>query len=228
MEKEKTTKKKTAAKSQHLGLTTAPLSNDKSAGQAAKVLDKSPHLNVVKMRDKKVPAVKPVRAKKVKASVKIQPAEVKSAKKAAEPRVEPAVETVETKSAPRYFYAIGRRKRSRAIVRIFTRGQGNILVNKEDWKKYFPTVQLSQVIEAPLIEAGQRNNVNIEISVEGGGKQGQAGAVSLGIARALLKLNPVFRRALRRHGFLTRDSREKERKKYGLKKARRAPQFAKR
>lgn len=183
------------------------------------------HPNVVKAHDKKMPAVvKVARAKKAKAPAKTAPV----AEAMVEPVLTVAAEMAETKGAPRYFYAIGRRKRSRAIVRLFTRGTGEITVNGHDWKKYFPTAQLIQVIEAPLIEAGQRNNVNAQITVEGGGKQGQAGAVSLGLARALLKLNPVFRRALRRHGFLTRDSREKERKKYGLKKARRAPQFAKR
>src|SRR3989344_262778 len=170
---------------------------------------------------KKAPAAKHSRPKKEK-EMMVTP-EVLAVE--AEPII---ADGTELKGAPRYFYAVGRRKRSRAIVRIFTRGQGEITVNNAPWEKYFPTKQLTQVIEAPLIEAGQRNNVNVQITVEGGGKQGQAGAVSLGIARALLKLNPVFRRALRRHGFLTRDPREKERKKYGLKKARRAPQFAKR
>ena len=114
------------------------------------------------------------------------------------------------------------------MVRLFTRGKGEIVVNKQDYKKYFPTIHLAHLVEAPLDEVGQRNNVNVEITTQGGGKIGQAGASSLGISRALLKLNPVFRRALRRHGFLTRDSREKERKKPGLRKARRAPQFSKR
>ncbi len=194
MEKEKTTKKKPAAK--------------------------SPHLNDVKARDKKAPAVKVSRPKKEK---------VAAVKPEILPVVEPMLgDSAELKGAPRYFYAIGRRKRASAIVRLFTRGSGEITVNGSPWEKYFPTKQLTQIIEAPLIEAGQRNNVNVQITLQGGGTQGQAGASSLGIARALLKLNPVFRRALRRHGFLTRDSREKERKKYGLKKARRAPQFAKR
>ncbi len=169
-------------------------------------------------------ALKAPRAKKAKAAVK--PAVVEQAALVL-PSEEAALAS-DRSGAPRYFYAVGRRKTSRAIVRLFTRGTGEILVNRADWKKYFPTAQFQQIIEKPLNEVGQRNNVNVQVMVEGGGKNGQAGAVSLGIARALLKLNPVFRRALRRHGFLTRDSREKERKKYGLKKARRAPQFAKR
>lgn len=175
---------------------------------------------------KKVEAAKPTRAKKVKTLAKVKVATAATA--SVEPRMELAKETAEIKVAPRYFYAIGRRKRSVAIVRLFTRGSGEIIINGLPWEKYFPTARLAQVIEAPLLEAGQRKSVNAQITVSGGGQQGQAGAVSLGLARALLKLNPVFRRALRRHGFLTRDSREKERKKYGLKKARRAPQFSKR
>lgn len=170
-------------------------------------------------------AHKPARAKKIAKAV--ESTEAPSAMPDLE-STDVITEASDTKGAPRYFFAIGRRKTSRAIVRLFTRGSGEMTINKVDWKKYFPTAQLAQIVEAPLIEAGQRNNVNVEITVAGGGKHGQAGAVSLGLARALLKLNPVFRRALRRHGFLTRDSREKERKKYGLKKARRAPQFAKR
>ena len=179
---------------------------------------------------KKAPAPKMSRPKP---SLAVADRPKKEKIEAVNPEVLPVIEpmladSAELKGAPRYFYAIGRRKRASAIVRLFTRGSGEITINKSPWEKYFPTKQLTQVVEAPLIEAGQRNNVNVEVTVEGGGKQGQAGAVSLGISRALLKLNPVFRRALRRHGFLTRDSREKERKKYGLKKARRAPQFAKR
>lgn len=182
-------------------------------------------------------AVKTVVAKPAKKSPVARVHRV--AKKAPEADLPPALE-LETAEMPvtlgeaneektaRYFYAIGRRKTSTGIVRLYTRGTGEIMVNKQDYKKYFPTTHLEHMVEASLNEVGQRNNVNVQITVYGGGKIGQAGAASLGISRALLKLNPVFRRALRRHGFLTRDSREKERKKYGLRKARRAPQFSKR
>lgn len=154
----------------------------------------------------------------------------KKVKKMTTEEISPVVNVAmgEEKASPRYFYAIGRRKTSTGVVRLYTRGQGEILVNKQNYEQYFPTAELRNILEASLNEVGQRNNVNVQITVFGGGKKGQAGAASLGLARALLKLNPVFRRALRRHGFLTRDSREKERKKPGLKKARRAPQFSKR
>jgi small subunit ribosomal protein S9 len=125
------------------------------------------------------------------------------------------------------YYATGRRKESSARVWIKP-GEGKITVNDRDFKDYFPRDTLITMITEPFNLTGTLNAYDVMASIEGGGVSGQAGALRHGISRALLEVNPEFRIILKREGFLTRDSRIKERKKYGLKKARKRPQFSKR
>ena len=125
------------------------------------------------------------------------------------------------------FYGTGRRKSSVARVRLVP-GNGQIVVNGKDSKDYFCKKTLEMIIRQPLVLTETEGRFDVLVNAHGGGTTGQAGAVRLGIARALLKADPEFRPALKRAGVLTRDSRMKERKKYGLKGARRAPQFSKR
>lgn len=127
-----------------------------------------------------------------------------------------------------YLYGLGRRKEAIAQVRVYRKGSGKITVNERDYTNYFPRFDLQETVRGPLATVGQLDAVDVVATVYGGGSRGQADAVQLGIARALLKQNDTFRVGLKRQGFLHRDPRVKERKKYGLKKARRAPQWAKR
>lgn len=121
----------------------------------------------------------------------------------------------------------GRRKKSIARVRLVP-GEGNITINKRSIEDYFGLDTLRTTVKQPLVLTGTLNKFDVIASVFGGGFTGQAGALRHGIARALLKADPDLRTELKMAGFLTRDPRMKERKKYGLKKARRAPQFSKR
>lgn len=125
------------------------------------------------------------------------------------------------------YYGTGRRKSSVARVRLVP-GSGKVIVNKVDAEDYFPHETLRLVINQPLEATENVGNYDVLVNVNGGGYTGQAGAIRLGVARALLEADPDYRPTLKRAGFLTRDAREKERKKYGLKGARRAPQFSKR
>lgn len=125
------------------------------------------------------------------------------------------------------FLGTGRRKSSVARVRIRP-GDGKIAVNRRSLEGYFPNLQQQQALLAPLAQTGQRNEVNVIIRVSGGGFTGQADACKLGIARALKKFNGELEEALRDADLLTRDSRMKERKKCGLRGARRGTQFSKR
>ncbi len=115
-----------------------------------------------------------------------------------------------------------------ARVHLFENGTGSITINGRDIDEYFGLETLKMVVRQPLNTTDTLGKVDIDATVEGGGVSGQAGALRHGIARALLEVNPEFRRLLKAAGFLTRDPRMKERKKYGLKAARRAPQFSKR
>ena len=126
-----------------------------------------------------------------------------------------------------YFYGTGRRKNSVARVRVYN-GTGKITINDRDIDDYFGLDTLKMVVRQPLAATDLVGKVDIICTVEGGGVSGQAGAIRHGVARALLSVNPEFRATLKAAGFLTRDPRMKERKKYGLKAARRAPQFSKR
>lgn len=123
--------------------------------------------------------------------------------------------------------AVGRRKEAVARVSL-SEGSGKIVVNGKDFAQYFPTFALQKNVQAPLVLTDMAAGFDVSVKVIGGGVRGQADAVRHGISRALLSLNPDLRKTLRAEGFLTRDPRVKERKKPGLKRARRAPQFSKR
>lgn len=125
------------------------------------------------------------------------------------------------------YYGTGRRKNSVARVRLVP-GDGNVLINKRDIDNYFGLDTLKLIVNQPLKATETDGQYDVLVNVNGGGYTGQAGAIRHGVARALLKADPEFRAVLKRAGFLTRDPRMKERKKYGLKAARRAPQFSKR
>ncbi|MCL1807919.1 MAG: 30S ribosomal protein S9 [Oscillospiraceae bacterium] len=127
-----------------------------------------------------------------------------------------------------YHYGTGRRKSSVARVHLYPAGTGVITINNRDIDSYFGLETLKAIVRQPLVTTTTIGRVDITATVVGGGVSGQAGAIRHGIARALLKMNEEFRPALKQAGFLTRDPRMKERKKYGLKAARRAPQFSKR
>ena len=131
-------------------------------------------------------------------------------------------------SKKKYFYGTGRRKSSVARVRVYENGTGSIIVNGRDIDEYFGLDTLKLIVRQPLVTTGTVGKVDIEATVHGGGVSGQAGAIRHGIARALLLVDESYRASLKAAGFLTRDPRMKERKKYGLKAARRAPQFSKR
>ncbi|MGI5853135.1 MAG: 30S ribosomal protein S9 [Bacillota bacterium] len=125
------------------------------------------------------------------------------------------------------YYGTGRRKCSVAKVRLVP-GQGRIQVNGKEIGEYFGRKVLEVIVRQPLEITGTSDKYDVIVSVEGGGVTGQAGAVRHGLARALLLVDETFRPSLKKAGFLTRDPRMKERRKYGLKKARKAPQFSKR
>lgn len=129
----------------------------------------------------------------------------------------------------KYIRTIGRRKRAVAQVRFYEAGgSGRIIVNERELEEYFPVATLRQSVVAPLATTGLLENHDITVKVAGGGIRGQADSIRLGIARALIEMNPDFRPALKVLGFLRRDARKKERKKPGLRSARRAPQWSKR
>ena len=125
------------------------------------------------------------------------------------------------------YLGTGRRKKSVARVRLLP-GSGNITVNKRDIEDYFGYETLKMIVRAPMVLTDTLSKFDVNVNVYGGGYTGQAGAIRHGIARALIVADPELRGALKKAGFLTHDPRMKERKKYGLKAARRAPQFSKR
>lgn len=159
----------------------------------------------------------------VKKEKVIAPKEVVAAVSVSTPD-EPVIDIVKS---DRYYEGLGRRKTSVARVRLFTKRQG-ILVNDKSLAEYFPLVSLQKRALSPLEKMKIADKLGAVVKVYGGGITGQAEAVRLGIARALVTFNVEFKKRLRRIGYLTRDSRAVERKKYGLKKARRAPQWNKR
>ena len=126
-----------------------------------------------------------------------------------------------------YFYGTGRRKSSVARVRLYP-GTGTITINKRDIDDYFGLETLKLIVNQPFDVTGTRGKFDIVCTAQGGGISGQAGAIRHGVARALLSVDETYRQLLKKAGFLTRDPRMKERKKYGLKAARRASQFSKR
>lgn len=140
-----------------------------------------------------------------------------------------AVKTAAPKAdTSRYLEAKGGRKTAVSRVRLFTKGHSGITINGKDFKEYFREGDLQETVLRPLAVMNMVKELGVTALVKGGGSRGQADAVALGIARALTLLDVEFRKKLRAENLLTRDSRAVERKKYGLKKARRAPQWAKR
>jgi small subunit ribosomal protein S9 len=129
--------------------------------------------------------------------------------------------------ADNQFLGTGRRKSSVARV-ILTSGKGSFVINGRTFEEYIPSAATRLDVTQPLVLTESEGKYDISVNVFGGGLTGQAGAIRLGITRALLEINPELRAILKPHGLITRDPRAKERKKYGLKKARRAPQFSKR
>ena len=125
------------------------------------------------------------------------------------------------------YFGTGRRKSSVARV-ILTNGKGDFLVNDRPFEEYIPSAATRLDVTQPLVLTESEGKYDISVNVDGGGLTGQAGAIRLGITRALLEINPDLRKILKPAGLITRDSRSKERKKYGLKKARKASQFSKR
>lgn len=141
--------------------------------------------------------------------------------------VKTKTKSTEVKSKP-YIEAVGRRKTSVARVRLFHAGNGGTTVNSKSMPDYFPTRELRSIIEDPFKKMDITEKFTITAKVSGGGIHSQAEALRHGISRALIKFNADFRKGLKKAGFLTRDSRMKERRKFGLKKARKAPQWSKR
>lgn len=127
-----------------------------------------------------------------------------------------------------YLFGVGRRKSAVARVRFIEKGTGVFAVNDRVVDTYFPTYELQHIVRAPLVNLDGASQFDVSARVHGGGIRGQAEAIRLGLSRVLVKFNPALRSALKHEGFLTRDPRVKERKKYGLKRARRAPQWQKR
>jgi small subunit ribosomal protein S9 len=126
-----------------------------------------------------------------------------------------------------YVWGTGKRKCAIAQVRLFP-GQGEIIINDKAYQEAFPRIEHRHMIEHPLLATDNMGKFRVIVKVNGGGLSGQAGAIRHGIARALAKENELFKPMLRKEGLLTRDARIKERKKYGLKRARKAPQYTKR
>jgi small subunit ribosomal protein S9 len=175
---------------------------------------------------------------KTKAKTEIKADEVKAEIEAeVKPEVKATVKTekdaVKEEKTPkeRYFYAVGRRKASVAQVRIYPNDKATedgLIVNKKKMTEYFPVLFLQNIFASPLKVVDAFGKFEVSVLVRGGGFRGQAEAVKLGISKALVVFNPEYKKKLKEGGFMTRDSRVVERKKPGLKKARKAPQWAKR
>ena len=127
-----------------------------------------------------------------------------------------------------YIRGTGKRKCAIAQVKLFPDGSGEIIVNGKPYQEFFSRLEHRRLIEQPFMATGTLGKFNVEVKVTGGGISGWAGAIRHGIARALVQANEQFKPLLRQEGLLTRDARVKERKKYGLKRARKAPQYTKR
>jgi len=141
---------------------------------------------------------------------------------------EEKTEAVDAKKKLEYLYAVGRRKTSIAQVRVYKKGKGDFTINGKEVKKFFGTLELKEKVLSALKTVGQADKLDVTVKVVGGGITGQAEAIRHGVSRALIQLNPNFRKPLKKAGYLTRDARAKERKKPGLKRARKAPQWQKR
>lgn len=154
------------------------------------------------------------------------PAKKPAAKKVA--KEEGETPAVETSKGSAFIYALGRRKTAIAKVRLIMNGKGLITVNGRPMEEVFNTYESRMMVNSPLKMSGLEGTLDVSAETNGGGILGQAEAVRLGISRALIELNPAYRTTLKKLGFLMRDPRAKERKKPGLRKARRAPQWSKR
>ncbi len=152
----------------------------------------------------------------------------KTVKKTVKKAAKKTAKKVEKKTVVKYYQAIGRRKTSVARIRLFTQGDKTIMINEKSYKEYFPDLNLQQIVSIALDRMKASDKFMVSAIVKGGGIHAQAEAVRHGISRALVKFNPDFHKRLRRAGYLTRDPRMRERKKFGLKRARRAPQWSKR
>lgn len=171
------------------------------------------------MTETKTPATRKPAAKKT-------PAKPRVMKKIEDPIS--VAKTSESASQLQYIAAIGKRKTAVANLKLMVHGSGKIIVNGKDFETFFFLPTMREIIRRPLELSGLKDSVDAEVRVNGGGMKGQADALRLALTRALVKLNPEIRPTFRGAGFLTRDARKKERKKFGLKKARKAPQWAKR
>jgi len=185
--------------------------------------------NKKSLKDKKLKNKKSSSSKKNQTSVHLPLKKIKQQAKVS--KTEQKTQDLKKK---RYYEAVGRRKSAVARIRLFTSSptesakEGNLIINDKSYKKIFPSLELQKIIEAPLKHLKSFNRFSATIRVRGGGLKGQAEAIGHGLARSLLLFDSNFRKKLRKEGFLTCDSRKKERKKFGLKKARRAPQWSKR
>ena len=169
-----------------------------------------------------------IKAVKKPAVRKIKPENVEKKETAVETAgVAGTAEEAKNQKSEKFYEAVGRRKTASARVRLHTKGNG-YTINAKDFKEYFPLVSLQRIIEAPLRKMKSLERFRIEAKVAGGGARAQAEAVRHGIGRALIVFNADFRKRLKRAGYLKRDPRQKERRKYGLKKARKAPRWSKR
>lgn len=182
--------------------------------QLIKKASKKPK-TTIKKKEKKVKekVVKIKESKEVKETKKTKPSKEKKPK---------------ISKADHYWEAVGRRKTATAQVRLWARGEKEFLVNDKPYQEYFLSLKLQQVARASLEKMKTSDRFKVSAKVKGGGLSGQAEAVRHGIARALVKFNSSFQKRLKKAGFLTRDPRMRERKKFGLKRARRAPQWRKR
>ncbi|MEI7890901.1 MAG: 30S ribosomal protein S9 [bacterium] len=188
----------------------------------------------VKKVEKATKAVKTVKKAAPKAGKVVKAAKVEKVtkiEKVEEVVAAPVKEKATKKVSGVYFYAVGRRKTSVAQVRLYVDEKAtdsDVVINEKKLKDYFPTASLQNNMLAPLKAIGMYGKFSMTVKVSGGGVTGQVEAVRLGIARALVVFNPEFKKVLKDLGYMTRDAREVERKKAGLKKARKAPQWAKR
>ena len=228
---------KTVKKAETTKKAAAPKTETKTVKKVAKDETTTATKTAAKTTTKKVAEkeTKPATKTAAKATEKAETKTVKKVVKAEEKVEKPVAKKPATKTAKpkktagkvQEFLGTGKRKTSVARVRLTT-GTGKITVNGEDLKKYFELDTLVTLVKQPLVLTETENMVDVVANIYGGGKAGQAGALRHGITRALIEFKAELRPELKKAGFVTRDARKKERKKYGLHKARRAPQFSKR
>jgi len=224
--------KKTDTTKKETPLTSLGQAKAKKAKSVAKPADKEKESLVEKVTSEKKETPKVETPKVETPIVKEEPTEAKEEKEAVD-MPDDEVEKAIAKAAlegdkSKYIETVGRRKTASARVRLFTQGKKGIIVNGKPYTEFFPVVNLQKAVEDPMEKLKCLDKFGVTVIVKGGGPSGQAEAIRHGIARALVKLNPYFKKRLKKFGFLTRDPRMRERKKPGLKRARRAPQWSKR